>query len=123
MRSRVGTRQPTYQVPSRPAPITTPASTRDPNASELSVQAVSIMAMATTFARRGMPSPARWSRTSGPILGRPSTHCSNRGLDRAKQAAASTKKPVVGNPGTTMPSPPSATASHPSANRPSLRMM
>jgi hypothetical protein len=77
--------------------------------------------MASTLARRGIPSPARWSRTSGPILGRPSTQASNRGLDRAKQAAASTKNPVVGRPGTTMPTVPSATASQPTASRPARR--
>src|ERR671910_2747021 len=121
IRSRVGTRQPTYQVPTSPAPMTTPASSGDPSASELSAQAVSIMAMASTLARRGMPSPARWSRTSGPILGRPRTQRSKRGLDFAKHAAASTKNPVVGSPGTTTPMPPRTTASHPSVSQPTRR--
>ena len=96
--------------------MTAPA-TSEPSAIELSEQAVSIMAMATTLARRGMPSPARWSRTIGPTVGRSSTQRSKRGLDRAKHAAASTKNPVVGRPGTTMPTVPSATAANPSTSR------
>src|SRR5215471_20246741 len=93
-----------------PPPMITAARGREPSDHELSEQAVSIMATAMILARRGIPRPARWSRTSGPIVGSPSTHASNRGLDRAKQAAARTKNPVVGSPGTTMPTVPSPTA-------------
>ena len=60
--SRVGTRQPTYQVPTPAAQIRAGQG----RAHALRAQAVSIMAMARTLARRGMPSPARWSRTMRP---------------------------------------------------------
>ena len=68
-----------------------------------------------TLARRGIPSPARLSFTSWPTIGRDRTHRSNRGLDRAKAHAASTKKPVVGRPGTITPRLPSPTARKPTA--------
>src|SRR5690606_33943781 len=114
--SRVGTRRTMYHVPTPPRPSTTAARTGWPSTTELTAQAVSIMPIATTLMRRGIPRPSRWSRTIGPILGRPSTHRSNRGLDRAKHHAANTKNPVVGRPGTTMPRPPRPTAAQPRAS-------
>ena len=118
-RSRVGTRHPTYQTPTIPAATTVAraAGASSPTAA-LRETAITIIAIAVTLALRGIPRPARYSRTSGPTLGRPRTHCSKRGLDLAKQEAASTKNPVVGSPGTTTPRAPSATATHPSAIQP-----
>jgi len=72
--------------------------------------------IAHAFARRRMPSPARWSRTIGPMRGNSRTHCSNRGLDFAKHDAATMKKTVVGNPGTMTPTPPIPTAHQPAPN-------
>lgn len=76
--------------------------------------AVHIMAMATRLDRRGMPKPSRWSRTIGPMRGRSRTHCSKRGLERAKHEAATMKNTVVGSPGTTTPTVPTPTDAKPS---------
>lgn len=85
--------------------------------SPLAPGAIKIIVTASIFDRRGMPSPARWSATSAPMRGSSRTHRSRRGLQRAKQAAATMKNTVVGRPGTTIPTPPTATASKPAANQ------
>lgn len=59
-RSRVGTRQPTYQTPTIPAATTVArAGGEESPTAALSETASTIMVMAVTLARRGMPWPAR----------------------------------------------------------------
>ena len=85
--------------------------------STLIVQTTTIEVMAATLAAPGHAEAGPVVATIGPMPGRASTHCSKRGLERTKQAAAMMKNTVVGRPGTTSPMEPMATASHPSPNQ------
>lgn len=76
-----------------------------------------IVAQAHCLARSGTAREARQSRTQGPNLGWVTSQCSQRGLPREKQAAASSTNGTVGSSGRKAPTAPSSRLSQPAASQ------
>lgn len=115
-RSRVGTNQMTLATPTNPTTTITIRNHPGPTNHAENPTAVPIITLAITFARSGIPRPARKSLTCCPTPGRLSTQASDRGLDRAKQPAARTSGTKEGIPGSTTPNSPTPVSTDPATS-------